>query len=206
MHNWAKEIMEYVKTEVSSIGLKNIEMEHLCELEKWVCIADKIAEYDYYYHITEAMEKPENEYGVNYDENGRFYTPMRSANGRFKRGYDEMHDMSPMYYRDMDMNQGRMYYTEGGMNGTSNSSFSNGIGSNRPYSEGSHNVYSEGRYERARRGYEEAKEMNGSEHMEQLKEVFAELKKDMKELKPKMSPTELTYSRTELTNMANTMM
>ncbi len=197
MHKWAKEIMEYVKTEVNSVSLKNIEMQHLCELEKWVCIVDKIAEYDYYYHITEAMEEnPEQKYGIDYDEHGKYYTQPRRSNGRFMRGYDEMYDMTPMY------NDRQMYYTSGSMNGNSGSM---GGSMNGNSAAGSMRDY-DSRYERARRGYEEAKQMNpDSEDMDKLKEVFDELKSDMKSLKPHMSQNGKTYARNELINMANTM-
>lgn len=189
MHNFAKKIMECVKAKTEAKGLDNFDDAELCRLEKWVCIADKIAEYDYYYHITEAMEKPENEYGVNYDENGKYYTPMRNAKGQYmSRGYSPDMRGDIEHYRDMDHGIGKMYYTD-----MSNM--------------GSWNGHSESGYERAKRGYEEFKDMNmGSENMMELKEMFTELKKDMKEMKPKMTPNELSYSRTELSNLANTMM
>lgn len=95
MHNWAKSIMECVKSKIDSMGMDNLDRECVEELKAWTCIAKDVAEYDYYYHITEAMEKPENQYGKNYDENGRYN----------KRGYDEMYDMTPSY-----RNNSHMYY------------------------------------------------------------------------------------------------
>lgn len=202
MHKFAKEIMECVKTKVNAMGIDNIEGQHLEELKMWSCIAKDIAEYDYYCHITEAMEKPENEYGVNYDENGRYYSQPRMSNGQFRpdmrrRGFDEMYDRMPMYYDDMQ--NGRMYYTtsDAGMGstmGASNVSYTSGRG------------YSDSGYERARRGYEESRQMDpNDEHMDKLKEVFNELKDEMKELKPHMTSNAKTYARSELTNMANNM-
>lgn len=56
MHKWAKSILECVKSKVDSIGMDNLDRESVEELKAWVCIAKDVAEYDYYYHITEAME------------------------------------------------------------------------------------------------------------------------------------------------------
>ena len=106
MHNFAKKIMECVKTKVEAKGLDNLNDSELCRLEKWTAIANSIAEYDYHYHITEAMEDPENEYGVDYDENGpmrRGYRGRSATTGRYvHRPYTEV-------MRDMDMPH-KMYY------------------------------------------------------------------------------------------------
>jgi len=77
MHGWAKEIMECVKSEIKEKGIDEISLNELEELRKWTDVAENIVKYDYYYHIVEAMEKPENKYGVNYDEHGH-YEPRRS--------------------------------------------------------------------------------------------------------------------------------
>ena len=119
MHNWAKEIMETVKTKVNGKGLDHIEGADLEELKSWACIAKDIAEYDYYYHITEAMK--ESEYGEDYDEYGR--KGYRDSRGRYSRrgypmGYDDMEISqggrgyeNPERMRDMDKSRdGRMYY------------------------------------------------------------------------------------------------
>lgn len=194
MHNWAKSIMECVKSKVDSMGMDNLTREDVEELKAWACIAESVAEYDYYYHITEAMEKPENEYGKNYDEGGRYYTQPRNTMGRFtSRGYE--YDPSVREnmesYRDMDRVAGRMYYTD--MNNMGNHS-SNVRG------------YPESRYDRAKRGYEESKDMNpAQDNMREIQEIFTALKDDVKELKPKMSPTEKSFAKTELINLSNMM-
>lgn len=179
MHNWSKSIMECVKSKVDAMGMDNLNREDVEELKIWACIAKDIAEYDYYYHITEAMEKPENKYGVNYDENGKYYTPMRDSDGRYmSRAYDGMYDRSPRY--------DKMYY-EGEYSTRENNS----------------------RYDMARRGYEEAKMNHPTDdvtNMDKMKDIFEVLKGDMKELKPHMTSQEKTYARNELTNMANTLM
>ena len=195
--------MECVKTKIDAMGMDNLNTENIEELKAWVCIAKDIAEYDYYYHIVKAMEEnPQEKYGVNYDENGKYYTQPRRDNGQFRpdmrrRGFDEMYDRMPMYYDDMQ--NGRMYYTtsDAGMGstmGASNVSYTSGRG------------YSDSGYERARRGYEESRQMDpNDEHMDKLKEVFDKLKDEMKELKPHMTSNAKTYARSELTNMANNM-
>lgn len=184
MHKWAKEIMECVKTKVNAKGLDNIEHEDLEELKCWSEIAKNIAEYDYYFHITEAMEKPENEYGKNYDENGKFYTSQpRNSRGEFMRGY--VHEPMMENYRDMDLSSGRMYYTDNNFRGYN----------------------SESRYDRARRGYEESKQMNpNSDNMREIEEVFQTLEDDIKELKPRMTTNEKSVARNKLSSMSNMLM
>lgn len=186
MHNWAKSIIECVKSKVDSMGMDNLDREDVEELKAWVCIAKDVAEYDYYYHITEAMEKPENKYGENYDENGKFYTPMRNSMGRYtSRGYkyDPSVRGGMETYRDMDKGSGRMYYTDSNYMGSSS------------------------RYDRAKRGYEESKMMNPeNDNMEKINEVFEVLDEDMKALKPKMTPTEKAFAKNKLMSMSTAMM
>lgn len=197
MHKWAKEIMECVKAKVNAKGIDNIEHQDLEELKCWSEVAKNIAEYDYYFHITEAMEKPENQYGVNYDENGRYYTQPRNNRGEFmRRGY--VFDPNAEMYRDMDTSMGRMYYSDGrmGYNATSN-----GMG----YDSG--RGYSESRYDRAKRGYEESKQMNpSSDNMQAMEELFQIFEDDIKELKPKMTSNEKSIARTKLNNMSTMLM
>lgn len=102
----------------------------------------------------------------------------------------------------------------GGNSGGSSRGYSEGYsdGQSRGYEEGNRRGYSEGyeqgnrdgrsqggnsRYDRARRGYEEKKEMNkgnspqeNSENMKSLEELLNVVGGDVKELSPKMSPSE----------------
>ncbi len=177
--------MECVKSKIDSMGMDNLDRESIDELKAWTCIAKDVAEYDYYYHITEAMEKPENVYGETYDENGRYYTQPRNSLGQFRmrRGYEpEM-----MMYRDMDYPMGKMYYSDGNM------------------SQGGR--YSESRYDVARRGYEESKAANPSmDNMSGMEKIFDAFEEDVKELKPKMTTNERTVAKNKLINMANMIM
>lgn len=182
------------------------------------------------------------EHGMSEEDGKRFYDAWRYKNGRFapkgrgtRRGYEEppfyhmtpemMREHDPEYWRDVDRNMGKMYFTpmsDGNRSSQSASSMSGGNmggnsgGSTRGYSdgydEGQRRGYSEGyeqgsrdsrsqggnsRYDKARRGYEEKKEMNkgnspqeNSENMKGLEELLNVVGGDVKELSPKMSPSE----------------
>lgn len=206
MHKFAKKIMECVKTKVDGIGIDNIEGQHLEELKMWACVAKDIAEYDYYYHITEAMDDPENEYGVDYDENGpKYYGGRRRSaiTGRFIRGYEEK-IMNPD--RDMDrMNEGRMYYTD-----SSNTHVVNPV--TRPYTDmvtpSITNMKDNGRFSNSRRMYMETKETkpgDKSAHQDKLSVTMDDLSTDIKEMWPKMGNEEKTIAKTKLQNLVNTL-
>lgn len=226
MHNWAKQIMECVKVKIDGMGIDNVEGQHLEELKSWVCIAKDIAEYDYYYHITEAMEKPEEEYGQTYDENGRYYTRARDSRGRFmkRRGYEMPMDtmnnrMTPEEYRtmtaermrDMDRMDGTMYYTETDKPVepiVENGNYSNvtSIANRRATMGMGFDNGMNSRYDNARRGYEESKVLNPNDdpqNMKAIEKLFSVLEEDLKELKPQMTNAEKSLSKSRLANMSN---
>lgn len=207
MHNWAKEILECVKTKVKGMGLEHIEGKDLEELKSWACIAKDIAEYDYYYHITEAMEKDGEEYGETYDEEGpmRGYRRARDSRGRYmRRGYsapytmddnlmgygdwppimeDKMsmgrgYDSKRQSERDMDRDSKHVMYYSDGMSG---------------------NTAEASKYTSAKRGYEEAKDAKS------LNKIFDVIEADIKEMKPSMTSNDTAIVRQRLTNMANMM-
>lgn len=196
MHKLAKEIMDRVKSKINSSGIDAITEQELEEMKYWTCIADNMTSYDYHYKIIEEMEKPENQYGVNYDENGRFYTQPRDAMGRFvNRRY--MYEPGMEYSRDMDAGNGRMYYTDNNYMGSNNGS-NNGM-PNR--------VYQESRYERARRGYEESKLLNpGMDNMNAMEKMFDSFEEEIRELGSKMTPNEKNIARNKLSNISKMMM
>ena len=175
-----------------------------------------LCEAEYYAHIVKAMKeakekeeedeklflrmlkeeradeykKMRKEYG---DEEGerRFYDHYRYRNGRFapkghgtRRGYDDF--MPDIYHRehdrDMDREYGKMYYS-GDMNHHDGN-----------YGDG--RSHTESRYDRARRGYEQKKEVNGNrpeneeENMIGLQELLSVIDGDVREFKPKMSASE----------------
>lgn len=172
------------------------------------------------------FKKMKEEYGEDEGER-RFYDNYRyKSSGRFapkgkgsymprggRRGYEEppyyhmnpemYKDHDPEYWRDMDRNMGKMYYTDGGNSGgQSGNSMSGGNmggnagGSTRGYSDGfddgQRRGYSEGyergsrdgrsqggnsRYDRAKRGYEETKEKHKGNTPEDKKLNMQEMEK-----------------------------
>lgn len=208
--------MDRVKSKINASGIDGITEQELIEMKYWTAVASNMTSYDYHFKIIEEMEKPENKYGETYDEHGKFYTTPRESNGQFrqdmrKHGYEEVYDM-----RDMDIRDGRMYYTDSNMRGYDYASGGN-VGSynasstsrnmgNRAYGQNSNPSYHESGYERARRGFEESKMMNpNADNMDKIEDMFEELEDEIKELKPKMSQTEKQFSRNKLNNIANLM-
>lgn len=143
------------------------------------------------------------EHGMSEEDSRRFYDAWRYKSGRFapkgrgtRRGYAEppyYHMMPEDYkahdaewYRDMDRMSGKMYYTpvSGGRTTTHD-----GIGGDvRGYSDGYADGMRDGRktgesrYDRARRGYEEKKEMHKGNTPEDKQAKMRELEKYTKEL------------------------
>lgn len=181
MHEFAKKIMECVKTNVEAIGIDNFSGQNLDDLKDWTEIAKNIVCYDKDYKIVEAMKKSEDEEEImskiekyeDYPER-RFYDHYRYANGRFapkghgtyRRGYDEppyyhmtpemYREHDPKYYRDMDKSDGKMYYTEP--------------------------MKAMSRYENAKRGYEESKQMHRDNTPDDKQAKMKDLENYMKEL------------------------
>lgn len=181
MHEFAKKIMECVKTNVEAIGIDNFSGQNLDDLKDWTEIAKNIVCYDKDYKIVEAMKKSEDEEEImskiekyeDYPER-RFYDHYRYANGRFapkghgtyRRGYDELpyyhmtpemyREHDPKYYRDMDKSDGKMYYTEP--------------------------MKAMSRYENAKRGYEESKQMHRDNTPDDKQAKMKDLENYMKEL------------------------
>lgn len=206
MHKFAKQIMECVKTKVESMGIDNIEGQHLEELEKWTEIAKNIVCYDKDYNIVEAMKEAENDDNMRAIEmykdypDSRYYDNYRyKTSGRFapkgkgsympQRGYDEppyyhmnpdmYREHTPEYYRDMDRKDGKMYYTEP--------------------------IAMESRYDKAKRGYEESKmthKENTPEHkqakMKDLEMYLKELSEDVTQLLADATPEERSMVKNKM--------
>lgn len=178
MHHFAHKIMECVKSKVDEIGIDNVEGQHLEELEKWCCIADKIVEYDYYYHIVEAMKKAEEE---GEEEAKEYYTRMRDSRGRYMRGYTpEIHNPNSEHMRDMDRySKGMMYFTE---------------------------PEHMSKYDSARKHYTDSKNANPNDEQGNIKaieNIANVLTDDLMEMKPKMSQAEKTMMKQKLANAMN---
>ena len=169
-------------------GIDKIDAEEMGEVTDMI---KDLAEAEYYSKISKAMD--EAEYGEDYDYMGAYDEyerkgyrgQRRDSKGRYmRRMYTE-----PMYYsrmmpemdwddmeyqRDMDRNShNRMYYTDGNMGGSSSS----GMNSGSMGSSGGNRGYSESRYDRARRGYEETKAMHNSGSAEDKQLTMREAEK-----------------------------
>lgn len=150
--------------------------------------------------IMEAME--DSEYGVDYDENGeiRYYRgqPRSKTSGRFMSRDDGRREYMPEYERDIDrVHMRRMYTTSANTSNQSDTrTYSEGYadgetaGYQRGYSDGNRS-FSNNRYERARRNYEETKKKgNPQEDMRTLETMLNSFESELKELLPKMSQAE----------------
>lgn len=158
------------------------------------------------------------------------YEPRRSGRRRgyeeypYMHMYPEMYDgMDPEEMRDMDLDMNRMYYTSTGgsyggkSGGSSRSGMSGNMGGNvRGYEDGYRDGEKYGRskagnsrYDSARRGYEESKEMHkgntkedNDENLKNLEKVLAVIDEDVKELMPNMTPSEKTMLKAKFSTWA----
>lgn len=174
MHDMIECLSECAKHEFSK-GVENVDT---CEMGKVTDMLKDLSEAMYYRTLTKAMEESENdeimEMFDRYGDGRRFYDHYRYANGRFapkghgtyKRGYDEppyyhmtpemYREHDPKYYRDMDKSEGKMYYTEP--------------------------MKAMSRYENAKRGYEESKQMHRDNTPDDKQAKMKDLENYMKEL------------------------
>ena len=226
MHKLAEKIAKCLEAKVEAMGIDNIEGADLEEFGKWTDIMKDIVCYDKDKKIIEAMDEAEDseeamkyiEMYENYPERKGYRGQPRDSRGRYmRRGYDEMMYM-PEMYRDMDMDEGRMYYTgntsTGGSQGQSNggSSMGSSHSGSMGYSDGMMRDSREGRSGQSRKGYVETKEMHKGNSEEDKMAKKRELDKwmndigsDVKELVHDMTPEEKTMAKTKLTNLANSL-
>lgn len=160
-------------------GVETVDTE---EFSKVIDSIKDLSEAEYYAKISKAMDDsdPEEimEMFERYGDGGRrYYDHYRYEDGRFapkgrgtyRRGYDEppYYHMTPeMYrsmenYRDMDRQDGRMYYTEPSMNS---------------------GVHTESRYDMAKRNYTESKELHRGNTPEDKEQKMKELEKYLREI------------------------
>ena len=194
MHEMIEKLSEAAECEFSK-GIANVDT---CELDKVVDMMKDLSEAMYYRTLTKAMQESDTEeimemfdkYG---DDGKRYYDMWRYKSGRFapkgrgtRRGYQEppyYHmnpDMyrahTPEYYRDMDRESGRLYFSEP--------------------------ITMESRYDKAKRGYEESKmthKENTPEHkqakMKDLEAYLKELSEDVTQLLSDATPEERAMVR-----------
>lgn len=204
IHCMIEKISECAKCEIESKGIENVDTE---EMGKVIDILKDLCEAEYYAKISKAMD--ESEYGEDYNERGpmhrKFYRGQpRDSMGRYmRRGYEEpmyhmtpemMREHDPEYWRDMDLMEGKMYYTE-----TSGS-----MGSERMMRD-----MKEGRAGMARKGYMETKDMHKAntpedkqKKMKELEKYMSELSGDITEMIVDASPEEKSMLKSKLQTLA----
>ena len=180
-----EKLMDSVNHELDN-GIENVDTKELGEaidMIKDLYEAKKeMYEACYYKQIMEAMEEHDFEDEDEIEDEGRrgYRGQRRDSRGRYmsRRGY-ESRMMPDMDYdemernRDFDRSSGKMYYSSGNMGGSSSSGMSGGsMGSS-----GGNRGYSESRYDRARRGYEETKAMHNSGSAEDKQLTMREAEK-----------------------------
>lgn len=193
-------------------GIQNVDTKEMGEV---IDMIKDCTEAMYYYSIVEAMK--ESEYGEDYDWEGRkhYRGQPRDSKGRFmsrrrggmRRGY-EPDAMMPMEiwddedWRDMDIAQGRMYYTEGGnMNRSSQGSGVRNTGdtSNRSTRYG----YSHDEYMKKREMYSKDDPEHKKKRTEMLNEYMDDLGDMAKEMVADMSPEEKQMWKVKLNKLIN---
>ena len=210
-----EKLSECAKCELDK-GIESIDTKEMGEVAE---IIKELCEAEYYAKVSKAMDEHDFDNAEEIMDEGRrgYRGQPRDSRGRYmRRGYDEMMYM-PEMYRDMDLMDGKMYYTSAnrsqGSQGQSNggSSMGSSNSSSMGYSNGMRDMR-EGRSGQSRRGYVETKEMHKGNSEEDKMAKKRELDKwmndigsDVKELVHDMTPEEKTMAKTKLTNLANSL-
>lgn len=219
IHCIIEKLAETTKVELDK-GIENVDTKEMGEVAD---IIKDLAEAEYYAKISKAMD--EAEYGEDYDYMGAYDEyerkgyrgQRRDSSGRYmsRRGY-ERRIMPDMDYdemermRDMDRERGRMGYASGGSSSgmSSGGSSSSGMSSGSMGSQGGSRGYSESRYDRARRGYEEAKMTKDSspdgkkKTMEGLETYLKRISEDVADFAEEMDASEKSMVRSKLQVLA----
>lgn len=222
IHSMIEKLSECAKCELDK-GIDNIDAKEMGEVAEMI---KELCEAEYYAKITKAMEESAEEEG---GERKYYRGQPRDSRGRYmsgRRGYEEpMMDFVPEMYRDMDLMDGKMYYTsanrsQGSQGGSMNdggmrnyggsmggSSGGSSQGSSRGYSENMRDGR-EGRNGQSRKSYMETKEMHRGNTEEDKQAKKRELDKwmsdfsaDVKELVGDMTPEEKTLLKTKIGNL-----
>ena len=162
------------------------EAEYYARIAKAMEYAEKEDEESQKYMLKQLKEEYGEDDGRRYYDNYRYMRTGRFApkgRGTYmpRRGYEtpieyhmtpEMYrEHDPEYYRDMDRDMGRMYYTDTGMRGNTGNSSRTGMRDGR-----------EGRSGMSRRSYMQTKEMHPDNSQESKQAKMKELEKYMGEL------------------------
>lgn len=190
------------------------EAEYYARIAKAMEDAEKEDEESQKYMLKQLKEEYGEDDGRRYYDNYRYMRTGRFApkgRGTYmpRRGYEtpieyhmtpEMYrEHDPEYYRDMDRDMGRMYYTDTGMRGNTGNSSRTGIRDGR-----------EGRSGMSRRSYMQTKEMhpdNSQESkqmkMKELEKYMGELSGDITEMIAGASNEEKTMLKTKLQTLVS---
>ena len=227
-----EKLMDSVNHELDK-GVENVDAKELGEVIDMIKdlyeAKKEMYEACYYKQIMEAMEEYDFEDEEEIMDEGRrgYRGQPRSQSGRFmsrgdgrrsnrgrsgRRGYDEMMYM-PEYYRDMDMDEGRMYYTSANASqGSQGQSSGMSSGSSMGYSDNMMRDSREGRNGQSRKGYVETKEMHKGNSEEdktakkrELDKWMSDFSSDVKELVGDMTAEEKTLLKTRLNNLQSSL-
>lgn len=200
MHEWAKQIVDCVKTKVDGIGLDNLDNGSLCELEMWTKIAKNITCFEKDYEIIKAMkENPQAEYSFNKYGEIRYYQEPKPyyMDDRYEVDKD-WYRKPPKELRDMDRMHGRMYYTEPmdnqNHNGNTNQQHDSRMGRNGE---------SRRRYYDSMQNHKANTPEDKAMKVKDLDMWMTDFASDVKELLGDMTADEKTMIRTKLENLKN---
>lgn len=163
-------------------ALNNIDNVNTHELGEAVDMIKDLSEAIYYCTITESMEKSDKEDQEQTPVNINYYTPY-------------IHDKRyPDYYRDIEREGGRMYYTPIVSGGRYNSTY-----------DGQTRDPREGRSPIRRRMYMEGKELHRDvmTQMNELQAYLQELSTDITEMIKDASPEQKTALKQKMTTLAS---
>ena len=185
-----EKLMDSVNHELDK-GVENVDAKELGEVIDMIKdlyeAKKEMYEACYYKQIMEAMEEHDFEDEEEIMDEGRrgYRGQPRDSRGRYmRRGYDEMMYM-PEMYRDMDLMDGKMYYTSQGSQG--GSSMGSSSGNSMGYNDGMMRDMREGRSGQSRRSYMETKEMHKGNTQQDKDMKLKELDKYMNELSSDIS-------------------
>ena len=210
IHSMIEKLSECAKCELDK-GIESIDTKEMGEVAE---IIKELCEAEYYAKISKAMDEYDFEDAEEIMDDGRrgYRGQPRDSRGRYmRRGYQKM---MPEYYRDMDMDDGRMYYTsanasQGSQGGSSGQSSG---GSSMGYSDGMMRDSREGRSGQSRKGYVETKEMHKGNSEEdkmakkrELDKWMSDFSSDVKELVGDMTAEEKTLLKTRLNNLQSSL-
>ena len=180
IHSMIEKLSECAKCELDK-GIESIDTKEMGEVAE---IIKELCEAEYYAKVSKAMDEHDFDNAEEIMDEGRrgYRGQPRDSRGRYmRRGYQKM---MPEYYRDMDMDEGRMYYTSA--NASQGSQGGSSMGSSMGYSDGMRDMR-EGRSGQSRRSYMETKEMHKGNTQQDKDMKLKELDKYMNELSSDIS-------------------